>query len=182
MHYSSAIIAILVWLFSAIESSGEMTSPHHIALLGKAQLATIEVNPSHWQVPHELTQEQIIVAMTILAEARGEGNAGMYAVAGCIKVRAQERKLAYHDVCLQPWQFSCWNKNDPNRKKMASFLKLPQARYALRLATNMKKINTKFIGHANHYMTIKLWRTGKVKWAKGKKPCAFAGSHAFFKL
>ena len=48
--------------------------------------------------------------------------------------------------------------------------------------TNMKKINTKFIGHANHYMTIRLWRTGKVKWAKGKKPCAFAGHHAFFKL
>ena len=152
MHNLSAIIAFIVWLLTVVESSGEMTSPHHIALLGKAQLATIQVDPSHWQVPHELTQEQIIVAMTILAEARGEGNAGMYAVAGCIKVRAQERKLAYHDVCLQPWQFSCWNKNDPNRKKMASFLKLPQARYALRLATNMKKINTKFISSISFHL------------------------------
>jgi spore germination cell wall hydrolase CwlJ-like protein len=182
MHNFSTLVAFFVFLGTFIESNAQMTSPHHIALLGKAQLATIEVNPSRWQVPPEITEEQIIVAMTILAEARGEGNAGMYAVAACIKVRAQERRLGYHDVCLQPWQFSCWNKNDPNRKKMVSFLKLPQARYALRLSTNMKKINTKFIGHANHYMTIKLWRTGKVKWAKGKKPCAFAGSHVFFKL
>ena len=182
MHTFSSLVAFFVFLGSLMESNAQMTSPHHIALLGKAQLATIEVNPTHWQVPPELSQEQIIVAMTILAEARGEGNAGMYAVAACIKVRAQERKLAYHDVCLPPWEFSRWNKNDPNRKKMASFLKLPQARYALRLATNMKKINTKFIGHANHYMTIKLWKTGKVKWARGKKPVAFAGHHAFFKL
>ena len=126
--------------------------------------------------------EQRILAQTILAEARGDGRAGMYAVAACIKVRAQKRNLSFKEVCLQPWQFSCWNKNDPNRKKMVSFLKLPQARYALRLSTNMKKINTKFIGHANHYMTIKLWRTGKVKWAKGKKHCAYAGSHEFYKL
>ena len=86
MHNFSSLVAFFVFLGSLMESNAQMTSPHHIALLGKAQLATIEVNPTHWQVPPELSQEQIIVAMTILAEARGEGNAGMYAVAACIKV------------------------------------------------------------------------------------------------
>jgi N-acetylmuramoyl-L-alanine amidase len=126
--------------------------------------------------------EQRIVAQTILAEARGDGRAGMYAVACCIKVRAQKRKLSFSQVCLQPKQFSCWNVGDPNRKKMNVFLTLPQAEYALHLARNMDKLNTKFIGNADHYMTVKLWKTGKVKWARGKKPVAFAGTHAFFRL
>ncbi len=129
-----------------------------------------------------LTDDETIVAQTILAEARGEGRAGMYAVAACIKVRAEKRKLTYRQVCLQPKQFSCWNAGDPNRAKMDTFLKLPQAKYAILLAGNMDKLNTKFIGHADHYMTIALWKTGRVKWARGHKPVAFAGSHVFFRL
>ena len=126
--------------------------------------------------------EQRIVAQTILAEARGDGRAGMYAVAACIKVRAQKRNLSFKQVCLQPYQFSCWNKNDPNRKKMDLLLTLPQAEYAWQLARNMDKVNTEVINQADHYMTIKLWKTGKVKWARGQKPVAFWGGHAFFKL
>ncbi len=126
--------------------------------------------------------EQRIVAQTILAEARGDGRAGMYAVAACIKVRSQKRNLSYKQVCLQPYQFSCWNKNDPNRKKMDFLLTLPQAEYAWQLARNMDKVNTEVINQATHYMTVKLWKTGRVKWARGRKPVAFWGSHAFFKL
>jgi len=126
--------------------------------------------------------EHKIVAQTILAEARGDGRAGMYAVAACIKVRAQKRNLSFKQVCLQPYQFSCWNKNDPNRSKMDLLLTLPQAEYAWQLARNMDKVNTEAINQATHYMTVKLWKTGKVKWARGQKPVAFWGSHAFFKL
>ena len=126
--------------------------------------------------------EQNVVAQTILAEARGDGRAGMYAVAACIKVRAQKRKLSFKQVCLQPYQFSCWNAGDPNRSKMDLLLTLPQAEYAMHLARNMDKVNTKVIGNADHYVTVRLWKTGKVKWAHGKKPVAFWGSHAFFKL
>jgi len=131
---------------------------------------------------HSKGNDKEIVAQTILAEARGDGRAGMYAVAACIKVRAEKRKLTHAQVCLQPKQFSCWNVSDPNRKKMESFLGLPQAGYALMLAGNMDKVNTKFIGGADHYMTVKLWRTGRVKWARGYKPVAFVGCHAFFKI
>ena len=126
--------------------------------------------------------EHRVVAQTILAEARGDGRAGMYAVAACIKVRAQKRKLSFKQVCLQPYQFSCWNANDPNRKKMDMLLTLPQAEYAMHLARNMDKVNTEAINNADHYMTVKLWKTGRVKWARGKKPVAFWGSHAFFRL
>ena len=126
--------------------------------------------------------EQRIVAQTILAEARGEGRGGMYAVAACIKVRAQKRNLSFKQVCLQPYQFSCWNKNDPNRSKMDRLLTLPQAGYAMHLARNMDKVNTEAINQATHYMTVKLWKTGTVRWAQGQKPVAFWGNHAFFKL
>jgi spore germination cell wall hydrolase CwlJ-like protein len=126
--------------------------------------------------------EHRIVAQTILAEARGDGRAGMYAVAACIKVRAQKRNLSFKQVCLQPYQFSCWNKNDPNRKKMDMLLTLPQAEYAWQLARNMDKVNTEAINKADHYMTVKLWKTGTVKWARGQKPVAFWGSHVFFRL
>ena len=126
--------------------------------------------------------EQRIVAQTILAEARGDGRAGMYAVACCIKVRAQKRNLSFKQVCLQPYQFSCWNANDPNRSKMDLLLTLPQAEYAMLLARNMHKVNTEVINQATHYMTVKLWKTGRVKWARGQKPVAFWGCHAFFKL
>ena len=126
--------------------------------------------------------EHKIVAQTILAEARGDGRGGMYAVAACIKVRAQKRNLSFKQVCLQPYQFSCWNKNDPNRTKMDLLLTLPQAEYAMLLARNMHKVNTEVINQATHYMTVKLWKTGRVKWARGQKPVAFWGCHAFFKL
>ena len=126
--------------------------------------------------------EHKIVAQTILAEARGDGRGGMYAVAACIKVRAQKRNLSFKQVCLQPKQFSCWNAGDPNRSKMNLLLTLPQAEYAMHLARNMDKVNTKVIGNADHYVTVRLWKTGKVKWARGHQPVAFWGCHAFFRL
>ena len=126
--------------------------------------------------------EHKIVAQTILAEARGDGRGGMYAVAACIKVRAQKRNLSFKQVCLQPKQFSCWNAGDPNRSKMNLLLTLPQAEYAMHLARNMDKVNTKVIGNADHYVTVRLWKTGKVKWTRGHQPVAFWGSHAFFRL
>jgi hypothetical protein len=47
----------------------------------------------------ELTKEQKVVAITILAEARGEGDKGMGAVAAVIAQRAIDRKQTW-----QKWQ------------------------------------------------------------------------------
>ena len=57
----------------------------------------------------KLTRETKIIAITILAEARGEGHGGMYAVAAVIAQRAFERKRTPTEICLKPYQFSCWN-------------------------------------------------------------------------
>ena len=125
----------------------------------------------------KLTRETKIIAITILAEARGEGEAGMYAVAAVIAQRAFERKRTPSAVCLKKWQFSCWNGK--TLKNLEHLLKVPQARYALALARNIKLLSRDYVGYANHY------HNNKIKlpyWAKGEKPVKTIGNHIFYKL
>jgi N-acetylmuramoyl-L-alanine amidase len=118
------------------------------------------------------TQDEV-VAITILGEARGEGESGMYAVACVISQRAKERKLTGAQVCLQKLQFSCNNKG-LNTK----LLDTPQAAYAMMLAKNIDNLDLTFTKQANHYHTKRV----KPYWSKGKRPVATIGNHVFFKL
>jgi len=124
-----------------------------------------------------------IVAMTILGEARGEGKAGMYAVACVIAQRSIEWKrngktITPRQVCLQDWQFSCWNKNDPNRKKLPTLLKTHQhAAYAKMLAANINNLQRSYVNNADHYCHV---NTNK-KWTRGKT-IKVIGKHKFYKL
>ncbi len=62
------------------------------------------------------------LARTIWGEARGEDAEGMAAVASIImnRVRIAKAKGEYWwgnsviQICQKPYQFSCWNKDDPN--------------------------------------------------------------------
>ena len=61
------------------------------------------------------------MARTLWGEARGEGQAGIEAVAAVIINRARNPRWWGTDVasvCLAPEQFSCWNADDPNRPKL----------------------------------------------------------------
>ena len=123
------------------------------------------------------SKEDKVIAITILAEARGEGEAGMYAVGAVIAQRAFEGKRTPSEVCLKKWQFSCWNGKKP--KDLAHLLKTPQAKYALLIAKNINNLSREFVGYANHY------HNNKIKppyWAKGKKPVKVIGNHIFYKL
>ena len=100
------------------------------------------------------SKEAKIIAITILAEARGEGEAGMYAVGAVIAQRAFEGKRTPSEVCLKKWQFSCWNGKKP--KDLAHLLKTPQAKYALLIAKNINNLSREFVGYANHYHNNKI--------------------------
>ena len=118
-----------------------------------------------------------ILALTLLGEARGEGNTGMYAVACVIKQRALERNLSLSKVCLQRKQFSCWNGG----RNLDRLLKSSSAPYAIRLADHLANggdVQRDYINYANHYCTLKT----NPYWAKGKKPTKTVGNHKFFKL
>jgi N-acetylmuramoyl-L-alanine amidase len=117
-----------------------------------------------------------IIAMTILAEARGEGEAGMYAVAAVISQRSLDRKQTARQVCLAKWQFSCWNGKKANDLK--HLLKLPQAKYAKRLAANIHSLNRNYVLYADHYHAT--WMKKKPYWAKVYKPVKTIGQHVFY--
>lgn len=65
-----------------------------------------------------------ILARTIFGEARGEyespegGIASLIAVGNVVMNRLKVNGRygrSIQEVCLKPWQFSCWNEGDPNR-------------------------------------------------------------------
>ena len=143
-----------------------------------ANCVYVLASDTHTHRTHTLTREQKVVAITILAEARGEGNAGMYAVAAVIAQRAMERHQTPEQVCRAKWQFSCWNGK--SIKSLEHLLKTPQAKYALRLAKSVKQLSREYVGYANHYHAT--WMKRKPYWAKGKKPVKVIGQHAFYKL
>jgi hypothetical protein len=143
----------------------------------------------------DLTPEQKIVAMTIVGEARGEGKLGMHVVACVIAQRATEWKrngksITAKQVCLQKWQFSCWNPKDPNRPKLLQLLDTPAGAYAKYLAVNLNRLDRKFTGNADHYCHLNKKPNWIYKTVKkdGKTirvlidPIKVIGNHKFYKL
>ena len=65
------------------------------------------------------------LAKTIYGEARGESIETMFSVGWVIRNRLKSGRHGntYKDVVLQPKQFSCWNKGDPNCKVIKGKIK-----------------------------------------------------------
>lgn len=132
-----------------------------------------------------------IVAITVLAEARGEGEIGMSAVACVILQRSLDGGVSPDAVCLKKKQFSCWNSDDPQRKKLKSLLSSPSAKFALDLADRVyfdikhhsepghkNRLNRSALGYANHYHTL----TVNPYWSRGEKCVKIVGNHKFYRL
>ena len=117
--------------------------------------------------------------MTLLGEARGEGKAGMYAVATVISKRMSNRGMTAQQVCLEAWQFSCWNANDKNKKKLLSLLRTHSMRaYAMYIAQNINRLDNSYTKQADHYCNIHT----NPYWGKGIVPVITIGKHKFYKL
>lgn len=132
--------------------------------------------------------ETDVLARTIWGEGRGEGKAGMEAIAFVILNRvAIAKKFGSYwwgnniiQVCQKPYQFSCWNKTDPNFKKLISVssddIHFTMAqRIARRAILGFLKDPTY---GATHYHA----RGIMPKWAVDKKPSAVIGRHIFYRL
>lgn len=83
----------------------------------------------HIDVKAQPLSAREVIALTLLAEARGEGTIGMTAVACVIANRVVERNLPARAVCLQPKQFSAWNDG-----VSVKLLRAPEAAEAFRIA------------------------------------------------
>ena len=147
-----------------------------------------------------LTPDERIVALTILGEARGEGQMGMFAVACVIQKRSEERKLTVAQVCREPKQFSIWDGTDRHgnyrlkRENELHYLweskSKPYARQLARWLCAGYKFVQETTGGANHYCTLKTnpyWTKKKIR-RNGEfitiiiKPVKIIGNHKFYKL
>jgi N-acetylmuramoyl-L-alanine amidase len=125
--------------------------------------------------------EAAIAARTIWGEARGEGPAGMRAVAHVLLNRLGGGRWGANlfDVCLAPYQFSCWLHGDPNRPKMIG---LPEDDPTLRLceiafdAARAARDADPTAGATHYYADTSAPPT----WAAGLSPTAHLGHHLFF--
>ena len=129
-----------------------------------------------------------VLARTLWGEARSEGSIGMQAVACVIVNRVNYAKG--HDgywwgntivqVCQKPYQFSCWNKDDPNYRKLLqvddSDLYFVTARRIARRAV-LATLSDPTDG-STHYHVSGIYPY----WTKGEKPVAVIGRHIFYNL
>ena len=137
-------------------------------------------------------RDRDILARTLFGEARGEGVAGQIAVAWSIRNRVDmdlhhDGKAdwwgeGYTGVCQKPYQFSCWNKTDPNYPfligvKSIPFRELAQARIAADQVIDGKVSDP--TGGATHYYATTMQKAPT--WVKGATQTLKFGHHVFFK-
>lgn len=124
------------------------------------------------------------LARTIYGEARGEGQQGMIAIANVVMNRVNSGITWWGDdiesVCKKPWQFSCWNKNDPNLKVITDI----QAGTIFEMCKEIAEdaidgmLSDNTYGATSYYAKS---MPAPPRWAAGKTVCATVGNQLFFK-
>ena len=132
---------------------------------------------------YDMTQPQeLIMSKTMWGEARGEGARGLQAVGNVIMNRVEAGSwygASVKDVCLKPYQFSCWNERDPNRAIIENMTE-KQLELNGTLAIARKVINGQLpdiTGGATHYHNKNI----KPYWAASMEKTATIGNHIFYK-
>lgn len=129
-----------------------------------------------------------VLARTIWGEARAESQAGMEAVASVVlnRVAVAQRRGGYWwggdiiSVCQKPYQFSCWNRSDPNYPKLIA-VRADNIHFATCLRIARRAIAGALAdrtGGATHYHADYV----APYWAAGQKPTIIIGRHLFYKL
>lgn len=133
-----------------------------------------------------------ILARTLYGEARGEylrrdgGISALISVANVIINRVKYQAWfgkTIEEVCLKPYQFSCWNENDPNRPVLQQVQAGKDKVFdvCLEVASCVGTGVWPDITHgSDHYYAV--WLPRAPQWAVGKTPTFKIGQHVFFKL
>ena len=123
-------------------------------------------------------------ARTVYGEARGESYDGQSAVANVIVNRYKNPGRWGHSlrsVCLKPYQFSCWNSNDPNaRKIMQVGFENPMLRQCMKAVIEALDSTDDRSYGADHYLVTSL--EPKPDWYDESKITVRIGNHTFLKL
>jgi len=154
----------------------------------KSKKETIELKEIDDSKEYYHQLEVDVLARTIFGEARGEPLEGLEAVACVVlnRVKIAQSRGRYWwgnniiGVCQKPYQFSCWNKNDPSYKRLTSVtIADKNFQTCQRIAENavIGKLWDCTSG-ATHYHADYV----SPFWAKGEKPIMKIGRHMFYKL
>lgn len=125
------------------------------------------------------TYGQKVVAAVLLAEARGEGQTGMQAVAEVIRRRADEQGTSPLAI-VKPGAFSSMN-GKTQEQIVRQYENHPQFAEALtiaRLIYNEPHKLKNITNGANHFTR----RQETPYWAINQTPVAVIGNHAFYRL
>lgn len=135
----------------------------------------LDVVDAHW------------LALTMWGEARREGEAGMRAVGHVIDNR---RRAGMHggfvtDTVSAPFQFSAWNRNDPNRARMMALESTSEQGADARAWRLARQIADEILagrsvdptGGALFYHSVGV----APRWSAGVVPTARIGDHLFFR-
>lgn len=124
-----------------------------------------------------------IMARTVWGEARGESREGKLAVAWVIMNRQMAGKWYAGEyisqTCQKARQFSCWNREDPNRALLtklalrdSTFRECVWAAAAALAGAEPDPTNG-----ATHYHTAAV----RPEWAVGQTPTCTIGRHVFYR-
>lgn len=118
----------------------------------------------------EQQPEGVILRMLLCGEARGEDDASgtleavaMLAVLWTLENRRRRprwERLSLKAIALQPWQFSCFNPNDPNRPALLDLHKsdpISWERADTVCDLFERGLTVEPIKRATHYCTAALW-------------------------
>ena len=119
---------------------------------------------------------RLIWARTVVGEARGESPKGQLAVAFVPWNRAQLSGRTVAQECLRPWQFSCWNKDDPNRAIILAMGAQALAPFLAHIDAVLEQAPDPS-QHATFYHVFGL----HPPWSIGHPSCAVIGAHRFYR-
>ena len=131
-----------------------------------------------------LNDTRQVLAGTAWGEARGLGRTGMQGVINVVQNRVAMQDWmgkTLLEVCLKPYQFSCWNSNDPNRAKILAVTSAdPDFAVALGLADRAiaGTLPDLTYGADNYYDTS----IGAPKWVVGARFKALIGDMLFWRV
>jgi N-acetylmuramoyl-L-alanine amidase len=153
-------------------SAGRWGRRLRLLLLGGA-LVSISVSSS------AATYGQEVLAAVLLAEARGEGEVGMRAVAEVVRQRADANGVSMLLV-LRPGAFSSLNGTDRDAllRKFHRHKLFPLALEIARTAYNRPEAMGNLTRGANHFTH----KRERPYWSVGHRPVVTIGNHAFYRL
>ena len=126
--------------------------------------------------PHVPLRDQdptVLLALTVLGEARNQPYQGKVAVAQVVRNRMDAKGLSVAEVVLKPQWFSCWNSSDPNRLFLDQVVATqagnvkPEGLWEEVLQAAESALGTPReidpTGGATHYTSVDLWASIAVK-------------------